>query len=368
MRIKCAITGGHLTPALPVISEMKKESWEIVWLGEEYAHEGEKVSTLEAKVIPTLGIPFYTISAGKFHRRNIAKTFLSLWKFPKGLVQSLKILKKEKPNVILSFGSYVGIPTALAGRILGIPVVTHEQTAVSGLANRIISTIATKVAITFPNSKKYFPGGKVVETGNPIRREFFQIAKNRKTKKTGIPVLLITGGSRGSRTINNSVKEILGDLLSICRVFHQTGHLDYEDLKNASETLPEEKKKKYEVVANYTPDEFEKVLSVADVVVARAGANTVLEIAAVGVPAIFIPIPWSGSDEQTKNAEALVQAGTAKILPQEKLKPETLFKEIKDMLGSSERYRKNAKSAQKLAKPEAGLNLFKLVQSVVKQK
>ena len=159
--------------------------------------------------------------------------------------------------MLLSFGSYVAVPPALSAYILGIPIITHEQTTVPGIANKIVAKMARAIAITFPESKNDFPKGKTLLTGNPIRPAFFE---NKRRVKNNIPKILITGGSRGSQKINNAVLPALPELLEIAVVSHQTGITDFIRVKNARQELPEKLQKNYEISANYSPQDFEAKL------------------------------------------------------------------------------------------------------------
>src|SRR3989344_1590368 len=164
MSKRIVITGGHFTPGLAVVEELKKRGWEIYWIGEKKAVEGKRFISLEAAILPNLDIPFYPIVAAKLHRRFSLSHALNLWKLPVSFLQSLYLLLKIKPIAVLSFGSYVSVPVAWTAWMLGIPVVIHEQTAVSGLANRLVSRVASKIAISFPQAAGSFPIDKVVVT------------------------------------------------------------------------------------------------------------------------------------------------------------------------------------------------------------
>lgn len=350
---KVVITGGHATPALAVAEVLKKRGYEIFWLGTRYAHEGKDASTLEYKTVPKLGIRFFSVTSAKLHAGRPMQAFLGAWKLPMGVLQSLVLLFKLRPDVILSFGSYVGVPVAIAGWLLGIPVITHEQTTSPGMANNFIGKLAQKVAITFPESKMYFDSQKTVLTGNPIREGFF--IPSPKRNKT--PILFITGGSRGSHIINQNIFEILPTLTTDFSVVHQTGDLDFH--------LAPKGLKNYRPVAGLAPDEFEKTLKSADLVISRAGANTVLEIAALGIPAILIPISWSRENEQAKNAQALADTGLAVILPEARLSSHTLLEKIIYVKNYPSVFRQAAGIARDLVVEDAAENVASVVESVL---
>src|SRR4030043_967486 len=204
--MKVAICGGHLTPALAVIGELKKRGIkDLIFIGREKATEGDSASSAESVVIPTLDIKFYAISAGRLQRKFTRYTIPSLLKVPIGLAQTLLILSQEKPNLVISFGSYVAFPVVVAAWILGIPSITHEQTVRGGLANHLIARFAKKIAVSCEDSLDFFPKGKTVLTGNPIRQEILNIKK----KRTSRPVIFITGGNQGAHSLNEIILEIL---------------------------------------------------------------------------------------------------------------------------------------------------------------
>lgn len=356
---KIVITGGHAAPGLALLEELKKSGWQVAWFGETKAMEG--AGTLEAQTIPRLGVAFYKIESAKIHRKFPFRSFLSFWKILAGFFESLVLLSKIKPSVVLSFGSYVSIPVAFAAWVLRIPVIIHEQTASSGLANRLVAKIAEKIAISFETSKEYFPERKTVLTGNLVRSAFFKIGKKKKSRKNALPVIYITGGSRGSRIINSAVLEVLPELLSRAKIYHQTGQLDFEKIQEVKRSLPENLRERYEISALCSPSEVEKIYEKADVVVARAGANTVSELAVTGTPAILVPIPWSESNEQEKNAVLLAETGLAAILNQEKLSGRVLLEEIEKMLMNIKGIKKSADKAKKLVPENAPARLVALI-------
>ena len=169
--MKIVICGGHLSPALSLLEVMPKHV-EVIFIGRKYVFEKEKVLSLEYKVVKEKNIPFYPLTTGRFQRKFTLETIPSLLKFPIGFFQSITILRKEKPNVVVGVGGYISLPVCLAALLLGIPVVIHEQTQEAGFANKLISHFARKVCISWESSRKFFPEKKIVLTGNPIRKEF----------------------------------------------------------------------------------------------------------------------------------------------------------------------------------------------------
>ena len=341
MSNRIIFTGTHFTPALAVIEEIKKkEPWEIYYLGRKYTLEGEKIPSPESQILPKMGVKFIPIPAGRLQRRFTRWTIPSLLRVPFGLFKALKVILEIKPKVIVSFGGYVGVPVVIAGFLRRVPILIHEQTATVGLANKISARFAQKIAISFPESKTFFPEGKVVFTGNPLRPEIFKSGKplfplNEK-KKT----IYITGGSQGASIINETIEKCLSDLVIQYNVVHQCGAKDYPHFK-------EKKAKDYFPVDYVDNNSIGWVFEKADLVVSRGGANTILELAALGKPAIIIPIPWATHNEQLKNAEFLAKSGVAEILPQEKLNPQNLKDLIEKMMANLSSYQKAGEKLKK---------------------
>lgn len=362
--MRIVIVGGHLAPALALIQELRRRGgFLIFWIGRKTAMEGKDVLSLEYLVIPKLRIPFFSLTTGRLQRRITRHTISALLKVPIGFLQALLILAKIRPAVLVSFGGYLSLPVVISGWFLRIPVVLHEQTTTSGLANRIASRFAWRVAISHPTSAPDFPAEKIVLTGNPVRREFFQKRKKTRNEK---PILFITAGSLGSQIINKAVEEILPTLILNMQVIHQTGQLDYEVFKRLKEKLPKNHAQNYKVFANLLPDDVAQILTQASLVVSRAGANTVCEIAAVGVPAILIPIPWVEKNEQDKNAKLLYQTGLARILPQVQLSGQRLFVEIDSLLKNPPQELAKRK-ARRLVRRDAPARLADLVTQVARK-
>jgi UDP-N-acetylglucosamine--N-acetylmuramyl-(pentapeptide) pyrophosphoryl-undecaprenol N-acetylglucosamine transferase len=262
-------------------------------------------------------------------------------------------MSQEKPDVAISFGSYVALPVVVAAWILGIPCITHEQTVKGGLANKLISRFAKKIAISWSDSLKFFPKDKCVLTGNPIRSEILNLRK----KRTSRPVIFITGGNQGAHAINEIVLEIIGPLLEKYEVVHQTGGAerfrDYEMLTARVSQLSSRLQNRYSAAKWLNSAELTSVYERTALVVGRSGANTVSEVAALGIPALFVPLPWAGQGEQRYNAEMLVGLGAAIVLPQEHLTPKRLLAAINAMIEKLDIYKKESKKARKLVNPKA---------------
>lgn len=367
--VKVLLTGGHgVTTALSMVEEFaeksdKKRTWEIYWVGAEKAFEGKDVPTLESKVFPKLGVIYYPIIAGKLQMRPTFWSLISLIKVPIGFFHAIVILTKVKPDVILSFGGFASFPVVVVGFLFGIPIVLHDQTAVYGRANKLSSFFATKIALARRESYEFFPREKSLVVGNPVMKKITKVIP--KEKPGTPPTIYITGGSRGSRFVNNLIEEILKKLLRDFRVIHYTGHLDFAKFRKMRTSFTRALKENYEVYASIDPTKIDSVYKKADIIVSRAGANTVAEILFVKRPALLIPLPFAYKNEQKKNADIAQKFGIAKVLEQGQLTSSRLYKEITETLANWQEIVssvKNKKSPDELA----AAKLADLVQDVIK--
>lgn len=314
--MRILITGGHITPALAIIEELKKyENIEFVFVGRKHALDFEKTLSFEYQSIKKLGIKFIELKAGRLTRIISLRSLVNFLKFPCGFFRSFKILKQEKPDTILSFGGYLALPIAVAGWLFKIPIYTHEQTLIPGLTNRLISFFARKIFISFPQTKKYFTAEKVIFSGNPLRTSIFQIKKKAfKLLKNKKKVIYITGGSLGAHSLNVLIESILDKLLKQFIVIHQTGDVkEYGDF----EKLSKMEKQDYFVQKHFFDSEIGFIYSIADLVISRSGANTIFELIALKKPAILIPLPWSAGGEQKAQAMFLKDKGVVEIFFQD---------------------------------------------------
>lgn len=332
---KIILTGGHAgTAALSVAEEIQKQklNWEIHWIGPKNAMEGNKTLSLEFKYFEKLNIKFHSIVFGKLHRKFSMWAILSIIKIPVGFVQALFYLIRIKPFVILSFGGFASFPVVFVSKILKIPVLIHEQTTVAGRANIYASKFAEKILLSRETSKEYFPKSKSLVVGNPILSQYFVNSKD--LQKTDAKTILIIGGSRGSQQINKLIKQALEKLLNQYKIIHITGELDFKEFENIKNNLLKGKSN-YNVFSTVDPFEILGIYNKANIVISRAGANTVSELIALNIPSIFIPIPWAYLDEQTKNAEYASKFIPSVILNQNNITEEKLFDGIKYLLNQN---------------------------------
>jgi UDP-N-acetylglucosamine--N-acetylmuramyl-(pentapeptide) pyrophosphoryl-undecaprenol N-acetylglucosamine transferase len=361
---RIVLTGGHAaTTALATVEELiRRGSWDIYWIGAKTAIEGKNVPTLESEIFPKIGIRSYKIISGKIQRKLTFWTLPSLVKIPFGFVHAVFLLLKIRPKIILSFGGFASFPVVVIGFCLRIPIVIHEQTSAAGRANKLSGRFAKRIALARESSKKYFPSNKSRIVGNPLLTQIAEIEPKDEIGKP--PTVFVTGGSRGSQTINTFVLNALEKLLKNYMVIHQSGYLDYKKIKKLRDSLPNYLKERYEIYSVLDPMDIDGVYRRADIVVARAGANTVSEIIATKRPSVLIPIPWVYENEQVLNAKFAEKFGLATILDQENLSGDVLYDAIKEV---EDGWKDTVKSAKGKKSPDtnASKKLVSLLEGLV---
>lgn len=357
--MKILVTGAHFTPALATIEELKKiDGVEVVYVGRKTTLEGDSAPSVESQVIPAKGIKFIPLITGRLQRSFTIYTIPSLLKIPIGLLQSFFIVLSEKPDVVLSFGGYVAVPIVFISWLFSIPIMIHEQTLVSGLANKISSWFADKIATSFADGT--FRGEKVILTGNPLREEIIKISLGAKLFHPPggkLPFVLVIGGNQGSHALNLAVEGCLQKLLKVAYVYHQTGDSKYKDYERLEELSKSGKLGDGYRVKKWIGKEYTQVLQKADLVISRAGINSLTELAYLGKPALVIPIPYLYQNEQSKNAKYFEQLGLVKIMSQSQISSEALFQKIKEMLNKLTVLKEKAKLAKTVVIPDAAKRL-----------
>lgn len=357
--MKLLITGGHLSPALALIEELrktKKFEVDIIFVGRKYPLDKEKTLSLEYKEINKKNLTFVSIEAGRLTRIISVSSVVSFIKIPFGFIQAFFIIYKYRPNLIMSFGGYLALPIVFWGYIFRIPIFTHEQTIKPGLANRLISFFSKKIFVAFEEVKNNFPKNKVFVSGNPVKQSIFKTDGKPFEIKKDRPVIYITGGSLGSHSINLHIRKIIVDLLNRYIVIHQAGdtkeYHDYEDLLVFKNQLPKELQSRYFLVKHFFDNQLGFIYNKADLIICRAGANTFFELLALNKPALFIPLPWSSGREQQHHAEIFTKAGCGEIFHQ--ITPsEKLFRLTNQMMEKINYYKGNFKYLSKLYKKNA---------------
>ncbi len=333
-------TGGHVYPGLAVAKELEERGVRIVWMG---THNG-----LEARVIPEAGIEMAWLNITGLRGKGAVTLLMAPIRLIMALAQSIAIMVKHKPAAVLGMGGFVAGPGGLVAALMGKPVLIHEQNAVSGLTNRLLSRVARKVLEAFPNT---FDLKKVVSVGNPVRREITQIAapEERLANRTGKVRLLIVGGSLGALALNQTVPEALALLPEELKpeVMHQAGKQTFETASKAYKEAGVEAN-----VVSYIEDMAE-VYAWADLVICRAGAMTISELAAAGVASILVPFPYAVDDHQTANARYLSDKGAALLCPQSEITAESLAQDLDNLLSNRQKLREMSQQARALAKPHA---------------
>jgi len=309
MKQKICICGGHVTPAVALMDELSTHrEIELVFVGRRYA--------AEYQLITEKGIRFLPIIAGKLPRYVSLSSFVALIKTPIGFVQAFLYCFRERPSLVVSFGGYVALPVAIVSWMMRIPVVTHEQTLVPGLTNRIIARLARHIYVAFEETVRLFPKQKTTYIGLPMRSDIFVAPKNPPfdIDEKKYPLLYITGGSQGAQALNEAIVPIINTLTATYTVIHQTG---------GTTIAPSAR---YLVKQYISSSELSWILQHAKIVIGRSGANTTIELAALGKVAIFVPLPWAAGNEQFLNAKWLVSRGGAVMCEQKDLSPEKLLR------------------------------------------
>jgi len=333
-------TAGHVFPGLAVAAELVRR-WDgrIVWLG---SRSGPERGLVEA-----VGIPFLPIPAGKLRRYLSIANVTDVFRIVGGLAASLRALAAERPALLFSKGGFVSVPPVLAARLLGIPAFTHESDVDPGLATRINARFCERVLVSHPGTVDRFPPalrGRVVVTGNPLRAAFAAAdpAEGRRAAgcATGDRLVLVLGGSSGSAFLNGLVAEVAGELCrGGIRLVHQTG-----DGKQGAAGVPGC------VVMPFIGAELPHLLAAADLVVSRAGANTLAEIAALGRPSLLVPLSTAGSrGDQLGNAEVFRAAGAAEVMEEGSASPAALADRVRGLLADRSRLAAMAAAARSLA-------------------
>lgn len=353
-------SGGHVFPLIAVANALKEKAQqngqelELLILGEGQFMEKAAVEN---------GIPFKRILAGKLRRYFSPLTVLDILKTPIGFFQSLWHIFWFMPDIIFAKGGYASVMPAIIGRFYFIPLFIHESDSVPGLANKILGKLAKTIFISFQSADKYFKAGKTILTGNPFRKElmgqtkesslnFFKLKSDKKT-------ILVLGGSQGAQKINDIIMQSLVMLAKNFQVIHQCGESQYTFVKNETDKLIKEGEGKYaeDIRENYKffpfldTEQLGMAYAAADILVSRAGAGSIFEIAVFGKPVILIPITNSSADHQLANAREFSKFG-AVVLEEQNLTSHILINQIESLL-NEENYAKISANIKTFAKPEA---------------
>lgn len=359
-------TGGHIYPALTIADQIKriKPDAEIIFVGTQHG--------LEKDIVPRYGYPLKYIEVAGFKRSLSLDTLRSIYKLFEGLYDAYKVIKEEKPDLVIGTGGYVCGPIVFLAALNKIPCCIQEQNAMPGVTNKILAGYVKKVFLGYKEAEKYFAGKSAVleYTGNPIRTEILDRNKEDAYIELGLDpqkkTILVSGGSRGARSINTAMQyaEIVLSGRSEVQVLHATGEANYQEYMA-------ELKKKGDIGDNIIVKPYlhnmPSAMAVADVAVFRAGAIGLAELMAKGIPSILVPYPYATANHQEFNAKAVEAKGAAKVILDKELTGEKILEVIEELLLHDNELKNMTLAAKKLGKPEAAINIAKQALVLVKE-
>ena len=340
-------TGGHLFPGIAIAEEFIKRDRraEIIFIGTQKG--------IESKLLGQVGHELRTIDIEGVKGRGMKALVKGFYQIPQSMWQSRRILKQFRPQIVIGVGGYASGPAVQAAYFMGIPTAIAEQNAMPGITNRILGKFVDKVFVTYAQTEAWFSHSKVMLSGNPVRAAFFNVRSLAKAEKD-FQQLLIFGGSQGAMAINKGVVEMLPDLQQMktpLHVLHQTGTREVEMVRKAYDH--------YGIRAEVTPFivDMAGAYAQADLIICRAGATSLAEITAAGKAAILIPFPWATNDHQTKNAQAMADAGAAIMINEQELKGKTLFNTVEHLLGDDKKLHLMEDNSAKLGNVNAAATI-----------
>ena len=346
-------TGGHIYPALTIVRAIQKKIPDA-----EFLYVGTK-DGLEADIVPKEGIPFETVNIQGFKRSLTPENLVRGAQAFGGVVKAMGIVRRFKPDVAVGTGGYVCGPILLASSLMGIPTLIQEQNVMPGVTNRLLARFVSCIAMGTKEAAEHFPKGKRVFTGNPIREEVMRARSEDGKKLFGLDpkakTVLVSGGSRGARSINRAMVGVLAHYAGRdgVQILHVTGKAGYDDtmerLQEAGVDLAAAGNLFVEPYLYNMP----QALACADVAVFRAGAIGIAELTARGVPSVLIPYPFAAANHQEMNARAIATAGAARMILDRELTSERLLSVLAELLSEDAKLRRMAKAAKKLGRPKA---------------
>jgi len=360
-------TGGHIYPALSVARQLHDiYHADILYLGSD--------DGMETRLVPEAGFRLATVKAGKLRRYVSWGTVTGVARVPVGMAQAIGIVRNFRPDVAFTSGGYVAVPAGLAARLNGVPLLMHQQDVSPNLSNRLIAPLATRISVAFTDSQHYFPAHKTVHLGNPVRQAILDVRQTTPQQaRTALgfdpqlPLILVTGASQGARHLNQVLCEALVLLLPRYQVLHLSGAKLFEETRVLSESnmegLDAETKQRYRLVP-YLADEMPLALQAADLVICRAGASTLSELAVLSKPSILIPLPPGfGGSPQEVNADMFERQRAAIALHDSDLQPEVLSVLAESIITDPPHSQAMAEATGRLGKPEA---TQEIVETIVK--
>ena len=319
-------TAGHVTPNLALIPYLKKEGWDIKYIGSK--------NGIERELIEKEGIPYFAISTGKLRRYASMENVKDIFRVVEGIHKAKQLIKKLKPDVVFSKGGFVAVPVVLAAKAYKVPVICHESDITPGLANKIAMPFAKKVCTTFPETVKYIKKDKGINTGTPIRDILFSGNKAEGLDICGFTdekaVVMMMGGSLGSVKINNVLRKDLDSLLEKYQIVHICGKGNFE--------LSLMGKKGY-TQFEYVSEELPHIFAAADIIISRAGSNSISEFLALKKPSLLIPLSAKASrGDQILNAKSFEKQGFSMVLQEEDMNEKSLLDAVNKLYGEREKY------------------------------
>jgi UDP-N-acetylglucosamine--N-acetylmuramyl-(pentapeptide) pyrophosphoryl-undecaprenol N-acetylglucosamine transferase len=333
-------TGGHVIPAIAVANELRKRGHKPLFVGTK--------GGMEARLVPPAGFPIEWIKIGGLKRVGAVRRLRTLVELPLEIFSMLRLIGRTKPAAVFSMGGYAAGPVVVAALIRRVPLVVMEPNAMPGITNRKIGRYVTRALVSFAEAQRYFPPGRSEITGLPVRAEFFTIEPRARERKLRV---LITGGSRGSKTLNTAAIEawpLFRDAKSPVRFVHQTGESAWGECDAAFRASGLEGE-----VLRFI-DDMPRAFREADLIVCRSGAGAVAEVAAAGKAAVLVPFPFAADDHQRKNAEVLERAGAARMVLDEQMTGRRLFHEVTELGANASALEAMGIEARRFARPGAG--------------
>ncbi|MCL2029554.1 MAG: undecaprenyldiphospho-muramoylpentapeptide beta-N-acetylglucosaminyltransferase [Deltaproteobacteria bacterium] len=341
-------TGGHLCPALSLARALKKIQPEADCL---FVGAGRPV---EAAIVDPAGFRRVVLRAGGWKGLSLRARLKGLWQVWGGFREAIELIRSYRPRVCFGAGGYVTVPVGLAAWFLGVPLIIHEQNSRAGLSNKLLGRLADHICLGFEEAAPAFPVGRTVVTGNPVRPEIAALHEQERSFDRRPPTVLVTGGSQGARALNMTAAPVLAELVRqglAINIIHQTGAADMDEVRRVYLEAGAEA----EVKGFY--QDMAALYHRTDLVIGRAGAITLSELAAARLPAVLVPLPTAADDHQTLNARFMEAAGAALVLPQAGLTRETLGTALAGLLTSPEKLAGLSRAAASLARLDADIRL-----------
>jgi len=356
-------TGGHIYPALAIADELKKRGWEIIYLGSN--------ERMEAQIVPEHGYQFKGLTVKPLPRKLSIKLFSSLFYNFYAFLKALFIIHNFRADIVIGTGGFAAGPTVLAGVLLNKKTVIHEQNAYPGITNKLLARFVDLIMLNFAEAEKHLSlksEDKIYVTGNPVRREIVEAdsekAYSELDLKRELKTILITGGSQGAEIINSNLIDLYKYAVENkdVQIVHLTGRKNYNSVIQRLQKENIDSNSPYIKIIDYL-NEMEYALHTADLIISRAGATALSEIAVCGIPSILVPFAESAENHQLYNAESLASRGAALIIEESELSSQKLLKEVKDLISDKEKLEKMSAAAEKKAEFNSLDKIIELIEN-----